>query len=131
MPQKSWARAETCLPSILLICQILRVCRSHSFHLGFQFLLSRPRGLRSAFHASSNGQNGSRGLKIDEKSAGSKNHTCKNALLIIHKQHMQTCAEIYGLFLQSDWSILKLTISLAHFVQKEQKLDMLCNASMT
>ena len=48
---------------------------------------SRPRGLRSAFHASNNGQNGSRGLKTVEKSA-TKNHTWKNASLIIHKQRV-------------------------------------------
>ena len=54
---------------------------------------SRPRGLRSAFHVSNNGQNGSRGLKTVEKSAGTKNHTWKNASLIIHKQRV---ANVHG-----------------------------------
>ena len=49
---------------------------------------SRPRGLRSAFHVSNNGQNGSRRLKTVEKSTGRKNHTWKNASLIIHKQRV-------------------------------------------
>ena len=86
VPQRSLARAEN-----TLAVEIVDALEFASFAGHIRSILasfSRLRGLRSAFHVSSNGQNGSRGLKTVEKSAGTKNHTWKNASLIIHKQRV-------------------------------------------